>query len=90
MASALDVGNGGEGSTAYLEHVLTSVSSNEISEYFASLSFSSLAGDLLKIKHSLGIGTSIESIRGFLRSEALWAVALVPVTDVSRLGKIIK
>lgn len=90
VASTLDVGLGGEGSTACLEHVPTSISSNEVSEYIASSSFGALAGDLLKIKHSLGIGTSIESIKGFLGSEAFWAVALMPVTDVSRLGKIIK
>lgn len=71
VASALDVGHGREGSTAYLQRVPTSISSNEVSEYIASSSFSSLAGDLFKIKYSLGIGTSIETLRGFLRSETL-------------------
>lgn len=71
MVSARDVGHKGEGNTVCLEHVPTSISSNEVSEYIASSSFSSLAGDLFKIQYSLGIGTSIESIRGFLRSEAL-------------------
>lgn len=60
-----------------------------LSEYTDFLSFITLAENLFLIKHSLGIGTSLQSIRGFLRPQSTLGGGQMVMTGVGRVGKIL-